>query len=411
MADQKTDEKFSKAHQYELMELNFYRLADDGTVPEKTLWTDLSPMMEEMNVYEDIMAGSLTAQLMLADAFNLPDRLPILGGERVRIRFKTPSFKDEINITMVIYKVGERIFSASDNQKAQMYWLYLCTEDGWDDAQMDLSFGIKTTYDGLIQNCLSDKLKTTRKVDLEKTLGIVSYVAPYWSPLKICSFAASRARTENGDPMFFWETTEGYQLKSLKTIYAQSPQKKIFIQPKNTSVNMDQVQNTFNSVTNWNYAKSDDKLTQNKAGSFGTSVYYLDTLTWNINLGAVTKADIEINRIDKFPIVDSPSKFRSKTTSVLTLHDGSDQTVVVRDAVLDRIDNKRIVVELPGDSEVHAGQLMDLDVPSMTASAEYIKERVASGKFLVASVKHILVRDRYRMNLELLKDATEVRVP
>lgn len=401
-------ENYSRQHQFDLLEMSFYRLADDGTVPEKTKWIDLAAQMEEFNLFEDIMAGGMTAQLLLTDGFNLPDRLPILGGERIRIRFKTASFEKEISVVMVIHKVGERFFSQGPD-KAQMYWLYLSTEDGWNNAQMDVSFGHKGTYTGLVERALT-MLGSTRPKDLMTTTGIVQFISPYWSPLRICSFAAERGLSTDGDPIFFWETPDGYQLKNLLEIYKQAPIKKIFIEPRNTNSILEHGDKLFNVVQNWNYAKSDDRLTQNRNGDFGSDVYYLDTTNWNFDRQELKKVDIEIIRIDKFPIVDSASKTRSKTQAIWTRPDGSHQNYFKRKAVLDRLDNKRIVVEIPGDSTIHAGQTLDLDVPSATAGIEYIKERVASGKFLIASCKHILIRDRYRMNLELLKDATEERI-
>lgn len=400
---------FSREHQYDLLELSFYRLTDAGEVPEKSLWVDLASMLEELNIFEDIMQPTVTGQLLLTDGFNLIDRLPILGGERLRIRFKTASFEKEVSLVMVIHKVGERIFSTRNTDKAQMYWLYLSSEDAWTDAQVDSSFGFKGTYDGLVKKSL-ELLGSKRPADIMPTIDICEFVAPYWSPLRIATFASKRAATEDGDPVFFFETTEGYRLVNLKTIYNQAPVKKIFIEPRNTNSILEHGDKLFNMVTNWNYAQSDNKLVMNRKGAFGADVYKWDVVNWNVTRETLAKDAIEVIRIDKYPILDSVAKLRAKTDFITTRNDGSERFELQRDAVMNRIDNKRVVVEIPGDSNVHAGQVIDLDVPSMTAGLEYVKERVASGKFLIASAKHVLIRDRYRLNLELLKDATEERV-
>ena len=400
--------KYSREHQYDLLELSFYRLTESGDVPEKTKWVDLSGNLEELNLYEDIMSPSMTGQLMLTDGFNLPDRLPILGGERLRIRFKTASFEKEFSAVMVIHKVGERFFS-QDPGKAQMYWLFLSTEDGWNDAQVDASFGFRGTYDGLVKKTL-ELLKSTRPLDTVPSIGIVDFVAPFWSPLKIASFAARRAATENADPVFFWDTGNGYQFKNLKAIYDQAPVKKIFIEPRNTDSILKHADKLFDTVLKWNYSQSDDKLKMNKKAAFGSDVYTVDVINWNVTKAELKKDSIEVIRIDKYPINDSKSTLRSKTEFITTRPDGSDSFELTRDAILNRIDNKRIVAEIPGDSGVHAGQVIDLDVPSQSAGPEYVKERTASGKFLIASAKHVLIRDRYRVVIELLKDATEGQV-
>jgi len=408
MADASKTQRYSREHQYELLELTFYRLTDSGDVPDKTKWIDMASMMEELDIYEDIMSNSVTGQMLVVDGFNMPDRLPIVGGERLKVRFRTASFEKEINQTMVIYKVGERMFS-NNPDKAQMYWLFLCTEDAWNNAQLDVSFSSRGTYDSLIKKSL-EKLNSKKTQDLQATNGIASFIAPYWSPLKICSYAATRSVTDDGGPMFFWETTDAYMLKSLDTMFKQAPQKKIFIEDRKGNSILEHADKLFNTVMSWNYAASDDKLTQNRNGDFGTDVYIMDTVNWNISRQEVTKDSIDIIRIDKFPITDSKWSGRSKTESVLSKPDGSEQSEVRKRLILDKIDNKRIVVELPGDSSVHAGQLIDLDVPSMTGQLAYATEKVASGNFLAASVRHILVRDRYKMNIELLKNATEKQV-
>lgn len=401
-------ENYSSTHQYEMLELAFYRPLENGTPPEKTKWVDLSPMVEELDIFEDVMVGSVTGQLMINDAYNLPDRFPIVGGERLKIRFKTPTIDREINLTMVIYKVGER-FKSKASDKTQSYWLYLCTEDQWNSNQMDLSFSNRSTYAELVTRVLG-MLQTTKPKNIESTVGINTFISPYWSPLRICEFAASRATTEQGDPMFFWETTDAYNLRSLKSLFDQAPQKRIFIEPRNTNAALEHGDKMFNVVLDWNYAAGDDKLTLNKNGSFGKTVKVIDTVNWNITQEAVTPEAIDVIRIDKYPIADIKSQQRSKSDEVYTQADGSHLTEARKRAILDKLDNKRIVVSIPGDSSVHAGQLIELDVPSITGGNENTEERVASGKFFCASARHIIIRDRYRLNLELLKNATEKQV-
>lgn len=401
-----SEQLFSRENQFDIGEALMYRLKPDGSEPNEKL--DIRAMIEEHDFFEDILSPFMSGQMLISDSFNLPDSFPIVGGERISIRFKTSSFNSDVRIKYVVYKVGERIVG-EDLSKAQLYWLYLCPEDKWNDSQTDVSFGITSTYDGVANRAL-DLLKSTKKRDFEPTLGVVSFVSPYWSPLRCCEFAASRARTDIGDPMFFWETVDQYSLKSLTSLYKQEPIKRIFIEPKGTRSILEHGDKLFDTVTSWSYQESDNRLKQNVEGAFGTDVYYLDPQNWNITRRELTSDDIESVKIEKYSLSDSPSKNRSKTTSIIEKSDQSDQIKAKRDAILDRIDNKRLIVELPGDSKVRAGQTILLDIPSPVANASYAKERTSSGKWLIVSVRHITIRDRYKMNLELVKDSTETKV-
>ena len=52
---------------------------------------DLTNLLEELNIYEDIFANSMKAHLTLQDSLNVPFYAPIVGEEYVDISFRQSS--------------------------------------------------------------------------------------------------------------------------------------------------------------------------------------------------------------------------------------------------------------------------------------------------------------------------------
>ena len=55
---------------------------------------DLIPHLREINIYENIFSNSLTANITLDEAINLPARIPIVGEEMIEIEIESPGMGD-----------------------------------------------------------------------------------------------------------------------------------------------------------------------------------------------------------------------------------------------------------------------------------------------------------------------------
>ena len=55
---------------------------------------NLIPHLTELNIYESVFSNSLTANITLSEAVNLPTKLPIVGEEIVLMHLSIPGMRD-----------------------------------------------------------------------------------------------------------------------------------------------------------------------------------------------------------------------------------------------------------------------------------------------------------------------------
>lgn len=414
MADAKI-EGYSSQNQFEIGGVYLYRLDADGEVPSRKQWLDIKAVIEEINIYEDILSPTISADILIIDSFNIPDKFLVVGGERVRIEYKTATLKEMEELDFVIYKVGERNRAeeiSKDASKVQSYWLKLCTPDKYLDANIDLSKAYKGTYEDIVKSLVKELDDGDCLMSIP-TMGIQTFIAPYWSPLKCIKWCASRAIDENLSPFFFYEDMYQYNFLSLKFMYDQEPYKTLYIESKANYANIGDPEKAFNTILKWEYMASNDKLKQYSAGALGTDVY-----TMNMKAKTVTKSKFDYSEnfdkndisVEYNELYDDMKALRNKTTFVMEREDNSHLGEVYKQSLMNTMDNYRLKVMIPGDSLLRAGYIVELDIPSLVGGAAYIPEKTTSGRWFIASLRHIIRRNKYTMVLELTKDSFAVDI-
>jgi hypothetical protein len=375
--------------------------------PNKNTILDISPLMEQFIIYEDLFQTSLSAVLIFRDQVNLVGTFPIVGGETVNIQFKTPLYTETINQDFIVYQVGDRGISNS-TENIQINKLMLCTPEVWWAANNDASTAFTGTYGDIISNILKTT-GTKKKFTKENSVGIVNYVAPSCNVFKAIKFCASRANSKTLSPMFFWESPQGYNLKSLKEIYRAPYTKYVYIGNRNV---IDDPDRLFNTAFDFDYSEGNNRLDQYNQGAFGASNFSLDLTNKRINKtvnsyeDVFSKQDIKLN---KYPLNDDAKSIRSLDGYIPWRSDQSHLGAYNRVANLAMMDNLKVLVNIPGDSALKAGDVVWLEIPSRSGLGVDI-EKFSSGKWLMRSIKHLITKTTYSMTCELTKDSFDVDV-
>lgn len=372
--------------------------------------TDISSVMDQVIIYEDLLQSSITAKLIFRDQMNLVGTYPIVGGEVINFKYKTPIYDDIINLDFVVYQVGERGIDNS-NENIQINSLMLCTPEIWWAANNDVSGAYKGTYTDIISKLLTE-VGTKKTFDKEDTVGIVSYVGVSWDHFKTIDFCATRANSKSLSPVFFWETKEGYHLKSLKEIYRANYEKQIYIEDRSVAGADTDANKVFNTAYSFEYLSSNNRLKQYGANAFGSDIYMVDPT--NARVLKVTpsydymfnKDDIKLN---KYPLNDDAKSIRNVSEYMPYRSDMSHLTGYNKKATRVFMDNLRVLVNIPGDSKLKAGDVVGMDIPVKTGLT-IGPEPVSSGKWLVRSSKHLINKNTYSMICELVKDSFDMNV-
>jgi hypothetical protein len=373
--------------------------------------SDILSIMQQFVIYEDLFQTAMSAKLVIADQMNLVGTLPIVGGEKIKIKYRTPIYNEFISLDFIVYRVGDReIDNSSEN--IQVNQLFLCTPEVWLSANIFAVGGYTGTYSDIVEK-LVIHTETKKKIDKEQSIGIVNYVAPNINYFQAIKFCASRANSANRSPMFFWESPRGYRFKSLKELYRAKQYKFIYIEDRGVSGEAADAEKAFNAVYSIDYLPSNNRLKQFSECTFGNNEITIDYLNARIGKNSnsyqkmFNEGDIKLN---KFPLNDDfgASKRTRLAFSPIKI-DLSHLNDYDRSASIELMENMRVIVNLPGDSAMEVGQVLWLDLPSKSGTTIGI-EKYSSGKWFVRSIKHLINKNTYSIVCELTRDSFDIEV-
>jgi hypothetical protein len=187
---------------------------------------ELKKIMLEMSYYEDIYSFAVSGYITVSDAQGLVEMLQLTGNEFIEVNFgKTKNGANSTDRLYRVYKVGDR--KPSGNMNSEVYTLYFCSEELILSEQTKISKSYTgTKISDIVSNILVDKLKVDVKqkiVTIEETTGVYDFIVPRLKPFEAISWLSTYARPNKagsiGADMLFFETKNGFNYRSLQSMF------------------------------------------------------------------------------------------------------------------------------------------------------------------------------------------------
>lgn len=198
---------------------------------------DIRLLASEINIFEDLFKPSVSGTLVISEATNLINNLPIYGNEILKIKFTSPEDANIYEKTFRVYKIEARKL---DNIRSESYVLHFCSLENYvsDVNTVSKAYNkklISDAADDIMRNYLFGQFQT-----LETTKYIHSFIIPNISPLEALNWLASRANSSvfNGANYLNYEDRDGWNFCSLELKFKQPPKLKFtqsipnFLPPK-----------------------------------------------------------------------------------------------------------------------------------------------------------------------------------
>ena len=193
---------------------------------------DLLPHLRELNIYESIFSNSLTANITLDEAVNLPARIPIVGEERIEIDIASPGMGDTFDDGTPIFNPLVMFVHKTVNQQlktpqSQHFSLELVSEQYLSNAHSRISKSYKgMSYRDIAFDIYSNYLKPMTKKMLggifEHTEGRDRQcVIPNWTPYQAINWLAKRSnswKNPKAANYVYYETLTGDYFRSLESL-------------------------------------------------------------------------------------------------------------------------------------------------------------------------------------------------
>lgn len=278
-------------------------------------------------------------------------------------------------------------------------------------------------YEGKITDYIEDiittHLKTEKTISVDPCINSFNFLGHVQKPFYVCTWLASRTAPDIaplGDlaGYFFWETTNGYNFKSIdkifkdrnvvrKLTYTDTPytpegydasileyswSKNISLDKKLlTSAFNYSTLKTFNPVTNRYNETNFDSSKQFEYDNTGGLEKPLIATDLNLQEKATRIAD-KIFDIGVLPPGSNLKKQLENSKEYLNF----DVNKILRQSFVryNNLFSHKLHVKIPGDFGIHAGDLVWCDFPETSSKANQIISKKKSGIYMVIDVSHYI---------------------
>ena len=390
---------------------------------------DVTNMVGEIQIFEDIFQPAITGTIAIGDSLDLVNLFPFVGEEKVVIRIITPSLEGkpdaQIDREFYIYKMTDRKI-LGDTQV--FYMLHFCSFELITDANVKLSkryYGKVADIAGLLLK--REGLKTEMPVQVEETINSVSYISNFWSPYKNLYYLADRAMNIRGAANFvFFENRKGLNFVSLGSMFAQDEKTEYtydnFSREVKPNTTLADPQKGFDRFIDYNIETGFDYLERVKSGLYGSKFITHDLMTKKYttkNYNMFAEWD-KTNHLNKHPI-SSPDTLVRTNANIYAYpkynnmyngfgDDGAQNWMPRRHSLMAQADAFRLTAEAPGRTDMTVGQVVKVSLykSSPTSKEDDISsmlDNMFSGRYIISAINHRITREKHEMHMEMLKDS------
>ena len=420
---------------------------DGSSTPKKI---DITSLVVEINIYEDIDEKNLSGQIVISDSTGLPNNMPLTGHELIQFKLGTPGserFYDFEKNPMVIYKIGQR---QVHNPRSQFYVLYFCSVEQLTNQTVKVQRSFEGSVDNMLGKVCQGELGTGKDIFIEKTRGNRKYVIPRWKPYRTIDFLCNNAQSVQfqSTGYKFYETALGFHCRSLENmmavgIDAARPANGAFKQ-QIASVDGLNIQKQMQTINEYEILENFNTMKLLATGALASRVLKTDLFNKTFK-----NTDFDyVKNYEKAHHLEHTNGSREHMKKVVpeypfrdgkmlsefpdgTFYHSSDNSNTYEDAngnVYKHIDDgdkisKRISqaacldsfkmrINVPGYTGLSVGEIITIELPRYEKTSEGDKDRdtILSGRYLVSKIVHLIKpgNSYHSMSVECVKDSVMV---
>jgi len=420
---------------------------DGSSTPKKI---DITSLVVEINIYEDIDEKNLSGQIVLSDSTGLPNNMPLTGHELIQFKLGTPGserFYDFQKNPMVIYKIGQR---QVHNPRSQFYVLYFCSVEQLTNQTVKVQRSFEGSVDNMLGKVCQGELGTGKDIFIEKTRGNRKYVIPRWKPYRTIDFLCNNAQSVQfqSTGYKFYETSQGFHCRSLESMMAVGvdaarPANGAFKQ-QITGVDSLNIQKQMQTINSYEILENFNTMKLLATGALASRVLKTDLFNKTFK-----NTDFDyVKNYEKAHHLEHTNGSREHMKKVVpeypfrdgkmlsefpdgTFYHSSDNSNTHEDAngnVYKHIDDgdkisKRISqaacldsfkmrINVPGYTGLSVGEIITIELPRYEKTSEGDKDRdtILSGRYLVSKIVHLIKpgNSYHSMSVECVKDSVMV---
>ena len=437
--------------------------AGDVKIEEITIISSLGMTFQipqylvELNLYEDMFRSGLYGNVLIIDALNLAEVVPMRGEEFLRLKIRTPSMKAQIYKTFRIYAVTDRRMLGEPNK--QSYVLHFCSPE----IYIDVLSPIWKSYKGKISDVVGDIYKThlqtsrngepddeTPLIILGETLNSIKYISPGWTPVQNINWLATRSIGDGykNPGYLFFESSKAFYFANTETINDQTIQTKgiynnYIYTPQNlgSKTGKDEtdyvkdVDTEYKKIESLEVLETTNHLKATQAGYFANRLFTVDVLKkdyaiFDYDHVANYNDYAHLENIGNLPNPEimpmsaatarNPAAAAAFYPRSLALFDDQpnncteiiQEIITRRRSTLSEYDNMKLLITVPGRTDAEIGSIIYLNYPNIKPRDKEDamlgnQDPMFSGFYLVTAIRHKFTLIKHTMTMEIVKDSVQ----
>ena len=414
-------------------------------ITSKGLTVDLRGVVYQIDFFEELEKSCITGSLTVLDTNNLLTDAQIIGQDYLQIKLSTPGTGQTIDFSenaLVVYKIGKR----NDISKGgEMFMLSLISAEALYNQRLRLSRSFTGANSEIFEKIMTDEtiINSKKSIVIEPTRGARKHVVPNIHPLKFVNHLMRDSRSDtNGSPhYFFYETTKGFNFRTLQSLYNQD-----YVMEYNDGdagvlseglSKTKEVDQEYRRVIGYNISDNGDMLTAIVGGQLGANCVKVNTYNHtyerinfsifdnfydydringrnkNLDNPIYTESTIDAEGNNLGSFTDSSSYLHtvhSDINNVDALHEGtltenqSPHNILHRKAKMFELGSSiGATMRVNGHCNLAVGQVIYMSRPSGGGvDAEY------SGRFLIHKLRHtfLVAAKKHEISMSIIKDSS-----
>ena len=413
---------------------------------------DLSNLFNRIEIYEDLFSPYLTAKVYIEDAYNFPERIPLLGQEKIEISFKTDlEALPVVDLVLRLYKFDSH--KISETGKTQQYVLHLMSEGGYFNDSQYCGYAVSGSVAEMVYTVFKKHFPETLwdgRLQIEPTNDNYSFVLPgAYTPFKAITWLTSKAYASTGkqySPFVFYETLDGHRFKSLSKIIEEGsadtvsylytlgnmralpgeremtnipalvnsplPTRYHKVQELEELGRFDAASNIMNGVVSSRMVVHDLLRKEHR------DVQFFETEVFDDMRKLGTENHFRAEDTEAVNFLKNGAAYFYMPTTPYTIHNQSNQVVdnfnteslfLARKYHMNTFLTQKIAMTIFGDSRKRVGDIINLSVPKIQSDSGFQTEndKCFSGDYMVTGIRHTLT-DTYQCKVELSRNGMGV---
>ncbi|QQG34060.1 hypothetical protein ZPAH1_orf00298 [Aeromonas phage ZPAH1] len=374
---------------------------------------DLSEIFKSVSITEGISQGLFKGTLDFVDFMNFINSINPRGDEKIQISFRSVHLngEDATTFSKNFKVVRYEDITSPETQTKKYIRIHFVSEEEHNNEYRKVSKSYSNTS---IHSIISDMLKligyTDELMKIEPTLYNRDIVIPNMTPLAVINHLAQSSQSSEpnakGDSNFYlFENIDGINFKSGTSLLIEDPVVDLIFEATHDTT-------MYNKIIKMQRVKGYNIPEQYRLGGLGVDVHSM-----SIDKKLYTNKYQDYQTVKEiYPTLNPESwyggdiKPERNTCVLFTTEDqmykyinmGSNgNSLGIRATNRVSLNAKRMLIQIAGNSDIKSGSVVNIIAGDMNGDMT----SKDAGHWLVNSINHVLTRETYFMNIELISDS------